>query len=105
MQIRHPKVGMMILCCLYRKILNSQPNYSGIASLFAKLHDATLFLETKFYACSMCLCSTMVLENEHNVCFMMCHAMKHVFTFNFHSIDQCYLEKLFCYQYISTLDE
>ena len=50
-----------------------------------------------------CLCTTMMVESEHNVRFMTRHIMKHAFTSNLHKIN-ANQGKHCCYKLQSTID-
>ena len=47
---------------------------------------------------TVCLCTTMMVESEHNACFMTHHDMKHAFISNLHKINNANRVKHCCYK-------
>ena len=77
-----PKTGIAIPYCLCWKLLHTRRKYSDISIFFAKLqHEKAP--ESKFQDCWVCLCTTMMVESEHNACF------KPVTSWNTRSLPTC----------------
>ena len=92
MQKWRPKTGMAIPYCLCWKLLYTRRKYSDISNLFAKLQHV------KLKDCGVCLCTTMMVESEHNARFMTQHVMKHALTSNLHKINDANRGKHCCYK-------